>query len=159
MMIRRIFSGSIVVLLLSLSSFAAACDVSCAFASMKSDCHAKQTEAQNSPSGQMKMDGMPMPEMSGDDSMNQQMASGPPRTMPMHPAVADMGTCERQSCDQAPALTVKASHPAAAKFDAVCALTGFPRMGSLQAAFHDARGELARPGPDVHVPLSVSLRI
>src|SRR5258708_687552 len=107
-MIRRIFAGSIVALLLSVSSLAAACDVSCAFASMTSDCHAQQTEAQKSPSGQMKMDGMAMPKMSGGDSMNQQMVSGPPRTMPLHAAVVDMGACERQSCDQAPALTVKA---------------------------------------------------
>src|ERR1700688_1049738 len=97
MMIRRIFAGSIVALLLSVSSLAAACDLSCAFASMASDCHAEQTEAQNLSSGQMKMDGMAMSEMSGVDSMNQPMVSGPPRTMPIHAKVLDMGTCERQS--------------------------------------------------------------
>src|ERR1700688_5031749 len=131
MMIRRIFLGSIVRLLLSVSSLAAACDLSCAFASMTSDCHAKQTEAQNSPSGQMKMDGMAMPEMSGGDSMNQQMVSGPSRSMPLHATFVDMGTCERQSCDQAPVLDVRANHPTAAKSDAVFAHIGFPRIAGL----------------------------
>ena len=45
MMIRRIFAGSIVALLLSVSSLAAACDLSCAFASMNSDCHSQQAES------------------------------------------------------------------------------------------------------------------
>ena len=60
MMIRRIFTGSIVVLLLSASSFAAACDVSCAFAAMNSDCHSEQTKSQDMAPGGMKMDGMAM---------------------------------------------------------------------------------------------------
>ena len=60
MMIRRIFAGSIVALLLSVSSLAAACDLSCAFASMNSDCHSQQTESQDSASGGMNMDGMAM---------------------------------------------------------------------------------------------------
>src|ERR1700674_4609123 len=132
-MIRRIFAGSIVAILLSASSMAAACDLSCGFASMKSDCHARQAEPQDSSSGDMNMSGMSMagmtmPEMSSHDSIDQQMVSAPSRTMPVHAAVVDMGACERQSCDQAPVLAVKANHPAAAKSDAVCALTGFLRI-------------------------------
>lgn len=159
MIIRRIFAGSIVALLLSVSALAAACDLSCAFASINSDCHAQQTETQNSPSGNMKMDGMAMPEMNAGDSMSQQTVSAPSRTMPIHAAGGDMGTCERQSCDRAPVLAVKANRPAAAKSDAVCALTGFPHIASLQTTSHGARDGLARHGQVVHSPLSVSLRV
>ena len=159
MMIRRIFAGSIVALLLSVSSLAAACDLSCAFARANSDCHSREMKAQRSAPADMTMAGMTMPKMSGDYSMNQQMVSAPPRTMPLHAAVVDMGTCERQSCDQAPVLGVKANHPTAAKSDAVFAHNGFPRIAGPQTAFHDARDGLARLGPIVHAPLIVSLRI
>jgi hypothetical protein len=164
MMTRRIFAGSIAVILLSVSSLAAACDLSCGFVSMKSDCHAQQTEPQESSSGDMNMNGMSMagmtmPTMSGGDSMNQQMVSAPSRTLPFHAAVVDMGTCERQSCDQSPVLAVKANHPAAAKSDVACAIIGFPRRVSLQVAFHDARDGLTRLDQIVHAPLRVTLRV
>src|SRR5882672_8399980 len=152
MMIRRIFVGSIAMMLLLASSLAAACDLSCGFVSMKSDCHAQQPEPQDSLSGGMNMNGMSMngmrmagmtmPEMSGGDSVNQQMVSASSRTMPFHAAVVDMGTCERQSCDQAPVLAAKANHPAAAQSDAVCVHTGFPQIDSLQNTSHDARDGL-----------------
>ena len=164
MLVRRIFTGSIVVILLSVSSLAAACDLSCGFVSMKSDCHAQQAEPQDSSSGGMNMNGMrmagmTMPEMSGGDSVNQQMVSASSRTMPFHAAVVDMGTCERQSCDQAPVLAAKANHSAAAQSHAVCVDTGFPQIDSLQNASHDARDGLARLAQVVHAPLSVSLRV
>jgi hypothetical protein len=131
---------------------------------MKSDCHARQADPQDSSSGGMNMSdmsmaGMTMPEMSSDDSIDRQMVSAPSRTMPVHAAVVDMGTCERQSCDQAPVLAVKANHPAAAKSDAVCAFTGCLRIASLQTISHDARDDLARLAQVVHAPLSVSLRV
>jgi len=71
MMIKRVFVGSIVALLLSVSSLAAACDVSCAFASMNSDCHSDRAESQDSTPGGMKMDGMAM-----DGMTMPEMASG-----------------------------------------------------------------------------------
>ena len=159
MMIRRLFAGSIVALLLAVSSLAAPCDLSCAFAPRKSDCHAQQTEAQNSPSGDMNMAGMNMAGMSGGESMNQQLVSAPSPTLPVHAGVVDMGTCERQSCDPAPVPAVKANHPATATSDLVCTLAGFPGIGSLQTASHDARNDLARVAQVVHAPLSVSLRV
>ncbi len=164
MMIRRIFAGSVVAILLWASSLAAACDLSCAFVSISSDCHSEQTNHQDSTPGGMKMDGMAMtgmtmPEMSNDDSINQQMVSAQSRQMPLHAAVVDMGTCERQTCDQTPVLAAKANHPAAATCDAVRALTGFPRIDSLRTASHDARDDLARLTPDVRGPLRVTLRV
>jgi hypothetical protein len=158
------FAGSIVALLLAASSLAMACDLSCEFASMNSDCHAEQTEPQDSASGGMKMDGMAMdgmtmPQMSGDYSRNQQMVSAPRRTRPLHAKVVDMGTCERQTCDQASTLAVKANHGTTAKSDAVFIHNGFPRIASLQTVFLDARDCLARLGPVVHAPRSLSLRI
>ncbi len=165
MTIRRILAGSILALLLTMCPLAAACDLSCAFASMTSDCHAQQTETQNSPSGNMKMDGMEgmggmnMPGMSGSDSRNQPMASGPSRPMPIHAAVADIGSCERQSCDPAPVVAFKGSHAAAAKSGAIRALTGFPHIASLQTATRDARDSLDCHDRVAHRLLNVSLRV
>ena len=107
----------------------------------------------------MAMTGMTMPEMSNDGSINQQMVSAPSRTMPVHAAVVDMDTCERQACDQIPVLAAKANHPAAAACDAVRALNGFPRIDNLRTASQDARDDLARLTQVVRGPLRVTLRV
>src|ERR1700730_15675597 len=101
MMIKRIFAGSIVALLLSMTSLAAACDVSCAFASVSSDCHSQQTESQVSPPGGMTMDGMArdgmaMPEMAGGE--NQQSVAAVQGLNATHPVIGEMGPYEKQAC-------------------------------------------------------------
>src|SRR6266851_5362222 len=90
MMIKRIFVGSIVALLLSVSSLAAACDVSCAFASRNSDCHLDQSESQDSTPGGMKMDGMAMdgmtmPEMASGEGQQTNIAAT--RANIAHPSI------------------------------------------------------------------------
>src|SRR5271169_1386433 len=110
MMIRRIFAGSIAALLLSVTSLAAACDVSCAFASMRSDCHAKQTESQDSAPGAKTMDGMAMAGMTMPEMANgedQHAAPAISQSKASHPSVGEMGPCERQACDNGSAIFAK----------------------------------------------------
>src|ERR1700733_7624074 len=102
MKMKRILAGSIVALLASVSTLAAACDLSCAFGSMNSDCHSSQVQNLDSDSGGMKMDGMAiagmtMPEMPG--VAGQQISSTTERARTGHPSIGDMGPCERHSCD------------------------------------------------------------
>src|SRR5260370_522472 len=70
---KRIFAGSLAVLLLCVSSFAAACDPSCGFAQFQSECHSPQTAPKKSVSPEMTMAGMTVPEMRGGSSTNQQI--------------------------------------------------------------------------------------
>jgi hypothetical protein len=160
MIFRRIFASTAVALLLSASTLAAACDLSCAFPSRISDCHSEQNEARNSPPGGMKMDGLTMPDMPDTSSMHQQSVFEPERTASNHARIGEMGPCEKQSCGDALVLAVKASHPKAAMSGVVHARSGFPLTASLPPASHNARDDLARFGQVVHVDLfSVSLRV
>src|ERR1700676_5285457 len=127
MTMRRIFASSIVALMLSVSPLAAACDLSCAFASLNSDCHSEQTEPQGPSSGDMKMDGMAtdgmtMPEMA--HSGDQQAIS---RTRTSHPTIGEMGPCERQSCDPDSAVSAKASRSADLHFHSMLAVADTSR--------------------------------
>ena len=157
--IKRIFAGSLTALLLCVSSWAAACDLSCGFAQLQSDCHSSQMAAKESGAPEIAMAGMAMPEMAGADSMSQQMFSSTSQTMPAHAALVDMGACERQSCDQAQALAAKGNHSASAQLEMIWAVAGFRRIHSAQIAFHDARDDLAPLSPAIHDSLSVNLRI
>src|ERR1700683_4458294 len=110
MMIKRIFAGSIVALLLSAASLAAACDISCAFASMNSDCHSGKTEPPDSAAGGMKMDGMEMagitmPEMAGGEG--QQAVNTAALAIIAHPSIGEMGPCQKQACDNGFAVSAK----------------------------------------------------
>jgi hypothetical protein len=147
------------VLLLCVSSLAAACDLSCEFAQLQSDCHSPQMALQESAPDEMTMAGMTVPEMASAGSTNQQMVSATSQAMPAHAAPADMGSCERQSCDQAQALASKATRPTAAHVDTIWAVTGFSHFDSPQNAFHDARDGTAPVSPVIHSPLRISLRI
>jgi hypothetical protein len=152
--IKRIFAGSLTALLLCVSSLAAACDLSCGFAQLESDCHSPRIAVKESMPAEMAM-----PEMAGASSTNQQMFLHSSQAIPAHAALVDVGACERQSCDQAQALAAKGNHSTAAPLDTIRAVGGFSRIHSAQTAFHDARDDLAPLGPASHSPLSVSLRI
>jgi hypothetical protein len=156
---KRIFAGLLTALLLCVSSWAVACDLSCGFAQLQADCHSPQTAAKESAPANMTMAGMAMPEMNGASSMNQQTFSPSSQAMPAHAALVDMGACERQSCDQAQALTAKGNHSTAARLNTIWAVAGFPRMDSVQTTFHDARDDVAPFSPATHSSLTVSLRI
>jgi hypothetical protein len=156
---KRIFGGSLTALLLCVSSWAAACDLSCGFAQFQSDCHSPRMAVKESMPAEMTMPGMAMPEMAGASSTNQQMFSHSSQAIPAHAAFVDMGACERQSCDQVQTLAAKGNHPTAAPLDTIRAVAGFSRIHSAKTAFHDARDDLAPLSPAIHSPLSVSLRI
>ena len=162
MMIRRIFAGSIVALLLSVSSLAAACDVSCAFASMNSDCHSEQTESRESAPGGMKMDGMAMagmtmPEMAGGE--DQQTVSAATRANIGHASIGEMGPCEKQTCDNSSAVSAKTSRSGDSHFHSILAVTETPRADIAPLFFHDARDDVASHCPSDGSPLQLSLRI
>jgi hypothetical protein len=162
MMIKRIFVGSIVTLLLSVSSLAAACDLSCAFPSMSADCHSEQTEPQDSLSGGMKTDGMAMagmtmPEMGSGAS--QQTVSAISRTNSNHPSIGEMGPCERQTCDSDTPVSARMTRSIDSQFHSILANTETPRANCAPTLFHDARDDIAQYRPGDRSPLHLSLRI
>jgi len=157
--IRRIFAGSLVALLLCVSSLAAACDLSCGFALFGSDCHSPEMAAADSGPSKMTMVGMTMSEIAGENSTIQPMVSPAPLAMPAHAALSDLGACERQPCDQGQALASKANHSAEAQFDAVSFITESVYTENLRAAFHESRDDIPPFSPFVYTSLDVSLRI
>jgi hypothetical protein len=157
--IRRIFAVSLAALLLFVSSLAAACDLSCGFALFRSDCHSPEMAATDSSASDMTMAGMRMAERADENSTDQQIGSSPQQAMPPHAVLADMGACERQSCDQAQALASKADHSTAAQFETISTHAETPSMKSLQAAFHESRDDIPLFSPFVDSPLDISLRI
>jgi hypothetical protein len=162
MMIRRILVGSIVALLLSVSSLAAACDLSCAFPSMGADCHAEQTEPQDSSSGGMKMDGMAMagmtmPEMGS--SAYHQAISAISRTNASHASIGEMGPCEKQSCDSDTPVSARMTRSIDAQFHSVLTDTETSRANCAPTLFHDARDDIAHYLPGGKSPLRLSLRV
>jgi hypothetical protein len=156
---RRIFAGSIIGLLLWVSSLAVACDLSCGFAQFHSDCHSPQMAATESGPAEMTIAGMTMPEMVGADSTDQGIYFSTPRATAAHAVIGEMGPCQRESCDQVQALAAKTNHSTAVQFDLIWAVAGSSHVGCLQTAFHDAREDIAPLGPGIHTPLSMSLRI
>lgn len=162
MMIRRIFAGSIVALLLSMSPLAAACDLSCAFPSLNSDCHSEQTKPQDPSSGDMKMDGMAMdgmtmPEMA--QSENQPAVSAISAAKASHPSIGEMGPCERQPCDSDSAVSVKTNHSVDSHFRSILAIPETPRTDNASPLFHDARDDIATYHVRDASPLHPALRI
>jgi hypothetical protein len=162
MMIRRIFAGSVVALLLSVSPLAAACDLSCAFASMNSECHSEKTESQDPTSGGMKMGGMTMAGMTmpgmalGED---QYAVSAISRTIASHPSIGEMGPCEKRSCDSDSALSAKTTRSIDSQFQSTLAVAETPRDDGALTLFPDARDDIARYGRRDGIPLQLSLRI
>jgi hypothetical protein len=145
MMIRRIFAGSIVTLLLAVSTLSAACDLSCAFDSMNSDCHSGQTESQQSAPGDMKMDGMvmagmTMPKMA---SSEHKLTLAPiSRTKASHPSIGEMGPCERQSCDNGSADSAKTNRSADSHFYSILAITETSSADIAPPLIRDARDDV-----------------
>ena len=162
MPIRRIFAGSIVALLLSVSPLAVACDLSCAFGSMKSDCHSERAELNDSASGSMKMvgmamGGMTMPGKAG--TVDQQEDSAAARANVGHPSVGEMGPCEKQACDNGAALTAKTTRPIDSHSLSRQAVPEIPCADNGPAIFHGARDDFAAVRNRAGNPLHLSLRI
>jgi hypothetical protein len=162
MIFRRIFAGSIVALLLSVSSFAAACDVSCAFASMSSDCHSQQTESQDLAPGGMKMDGMvmagmTMPGMASSD--DQKAVPAISRLKASHPSIGAMGPCEKQACDNGSAVIAKTTRFGDSHFHSILAIAETPRADGALTLIRDPRDDIATYQVRDGSPLHPSLRI
>jgi hypothetical protein len=115
--------------------------------------------AAESDASDMTMAGMTMPESTGDGLADQPVISSVPQEMPAHAALVEMGACARQSCAQAPGLVSISIHSAAAQFEKISAVPGFPGMKLPKIVFHDARDDISPPNRAVHVSLDVSLRI
>lgn len=115
--------------------------------------------ATDSGASDVTMAGMRMAERVDEKSTDQQIGSSPQQAMPAHALLADMGACERQSCDQAQALASEANHSTATQLDRMSTIAGFSRINSLRGVFHDARDGIAPISPVVDSPLDVSLRI
>lgn len=110
MVIRRTFATSIVALLLAVSPLAVACDLSCAFSSMESDCHSPQLDSRDLPSVGTNTDGMNMAGMDMPETPSELSESGDSTVSPAHvahPSIGDMGPCEKQACDGGSAVFAK----------------------------------------------------
>jgi hypothetical protein len=160
LMIRRIFAAAIVTLLFSVSPLAAACDLSCAFPSIQSDCH--QSWIQKSPSDEMKMDGMAMPRMTMPNMANdesQPSVSALPEAILGHPSIGAMGPCEKQTCDNTSAISSRTSRSIDSQLHSFAAFFKTSHTSNPPSSFHGARDELATQRVPDASPLHLSLRI
>jgi hypothetical protein len=143
MLIRRIFAGSIVALLFCVSALAAGCDLSCAFASMNSDCHSHPSESQISSSHTMSMDGnmdmagMTMPEAAqgGDHPTVSTMSEAKAG----HASIGEMGACEKQPCNGGSAVSAKTQSNRDSYFHSNAAIAGISPAGNSPVLFRNPR--------------------
>ena len=161
-MIKRILALSIVAILLSVSSLAAACDLSCTFASMESDCHSQKNESRNSMPDGMNMDGMAMagmtmPEMGGGEAPL--MLSPIFQTKAGHPLIGEMGPCERETCGNSSPDSAKTSRFGDSHLDSILAITETPRADIAPPLIHDARDYVGTSPVRDRSFLHLSLRI
>ncbi len=162
MRMRHIVAGLIVALLLSASSLSAACDLSCAFASLNSDCHSRQMKTTPSASNEMKMGGMDMagmamPEIAGDSGRQTVSADSPARGA--HPSIGEMGPCEKQSCDGSSAVLSVTVRNFDSHFHFTFAVTEIPLAHAALELFHGARDGIEVLRVHDTSPQSLSLRI
>jgi hypothetical protein len=166
MKVKRTIAGSIAALLLAVTSMAAACDLSCAFAMASSDCHASESTTASAGSADamagMDIGGMDLSEMAMPGASDR---ATPPSTSDMstakaaHPSIGDMGQCERQSCDKGSFVFVKAGCSGAGRMNSI--LPAAKNAGGVAAPriFYGARDDGARFPSFKASPLSTILRI
>jgi len=155
---KRIFVGLVATLLTCVSSFSAACDVSCVFSAFQWDCHSSMAAA-DSDSADMAMPGMTMTPAAVGSPVNEPAASSAPQSMPSHAALVEMGACARQSCDQAPVLAARSNHSTATQFEKMMPLAAVSVASPPSISFHDARDDVSAPDRAVCPLLDVSLRV
>ena len=152
-----------VAVLLSVSALAAACDVSCAFASMSSDCHSEQTVSQDTAPGGMKMDGMTMAGMTMPEMADRQdqpsVAAILQAKAGHHPVLGEMGPCEGQGCDNNSAVSAKSSRSGSSHFHSLSAATESPRADDVFPFIRGARDATAPDDVRDASPLHLGLRI
>jgi hypothetical protein len=142
MNVKRIIICALVALIFSAASVNVACDVSCSFAPLTSDCHSAKMENQSSNSSEMNMEGMDMPGMTMPQmgaSESDQKVTANSRAMAAHSSIGVMGICEKQSCGgDTPALNI-ASRDFDSQFHIALTITGLPLVSKSSASSHDAR--------------------
>jgi hypothetical protein len=151
---RGILSAFVALLLLAVSVFSAACDLSCAFSALSSHC-----DQADRPAGQMDMS-MPM-QM---DSMNQadqplQVELGQTETMAISVS-SNMQSCQHQPCGKPATVSAQRTAPAAPRLSHVLpAVVGnLQSVNFIGAARHAQAIPLSLNLPALD-PLSTSLRI
>jgi hypothetical protein len=164
MNIKRAVAGSVVTLLLAVTSMAAACDLSCTFGFADSDCHAGGQPAPDSMASAIDMRGMDMPQMSMPGVGQEQaspVASRVSQTKAAHPSIGDMGPCERQSCGGSSFVATSAGRSNAAGVSSVPAIAQNLSVVVAAQILHGAREDISRPAPYPYQasPLSIILRI
>lgn len=166
MNMKRMIAGSIAALLLAVTSMAAACDLSCAFAMASSDCHASESTTASAGSGDamagmgmggMDMSGMAMPAVS--DSATPPSTSDMSPAKAAHPSIGDMGPCERQSCDKGSFVFVNAGRSAAHVAQAAPPALPVSSLAAGRPVFGDVRYDAAPTSPFRTVSLNLILRI
>ena len=166
MKVKRTIAGSIAALLLAVTSMAAACDLSCAFAMASSDCHSSESTTASAGSanamagmdmGGMDMSGMAMP--SASESATAPSTSEMSPVKAAHPSIGDMGPCERQSCDKGSFVFVRAGRSAARRVQTAPAAlrVSLPATG-LQIS-HGATDDVTLFSPVHTTSLSLVLRV
>jgi hypothetical protein len=166
MKVKRTIAGSIAALLLAVTSMAAACDLSCAFAMANSDCHSSESEIASANSaeaiagtdmGGMDMSRMSMPGLS--DSATPSSTSEMSPAKAAHPSIGDTGPCERQSCDKGSFVSLRAGRSGTARMNLILPATKNASAGAAPRIFYGARDDAAR-FPSIKLnPLSTILRI
>jgi hypothetical protein len=157
MNLKRTIVGSIVVLMLAVSSMAGACDISCGFA--QADCHSVQMKA--STAAEMEMSGngmadMAMPPESGAVPSDRASISFSLNMEMRHARLGQMGPCERQSCNDYAAYISRSFRRNAPQFRTALAVARLPRP---TVSFYEARDGIARLSPGSRMPLPTTLRI
>jgi hypothetical protein len=163
MNMKRAVAGTVVALLLAVTSMAAACDLSCAFGLADSDCHASGEQSQSSMASAIDMGGMSMTAgmtMSGmTDGQSQPSTPAISRAQSAHPSIGDMWPCERQSCDKGSFVFARGGRANSRATFSILRLGHSAAEGAALRAFHGARDEVATPPSFQASPLKSVLRI
>ena len=164
---KRVFAGSMVALMLSVSAFAASCDLSCGFASSRSDCHTQNTQVQPSVTADVNMDmpmaGMQMPGMPATGTRNQTASQisvfEMSREIPHHASFVDIGACERQSCSEDQAVAARVNPSTMSHCDVTWAVAHSCYVDRFPATFHDGGDDISQGVRESHSPPVLTLRI
>jgi hypothetical protein len=163
MIVTRTIAGLVVTLLLAVTSMAAACDLSCAFALANSDCHPQDATSQSSADSSVAMDGMDMPGMAMPGmtpiANHPSISDISQARVGHHPSIGTMGPCERQSCDKSSFGSVKTNRVRASRPTVVLPIAQNPRGDTARSHSYDARDDVASDPPSYRNSFQLSLRI
>jgi hypothetical protein len=151
---RGILAALVALLLLSVSAFSAACDLSCAFGAFSSHCdQANRTAGRMDMSMPMQMDGM----NHADRPMQSEMAQTETPTIRVS---SNMKPCQHQRCDKPATVIARRIAPADPQISHVLpAVVGNPDSVNVFAALHHPQPIRLGLNLSALDPLLTSLRI